>query len=192
MDSFETATLAGGPARYAIATLAGGCFWCTEAIFKRLKGVESVTSGYAGGEMDKPSYEAVSSGTTGHAEAIQIKFDPKIITYEKLLEVFFKLHDPTTPNQQGADVGKQYRSEIFYHDENQKNIALEVKEEIEKEDTYQNPIVTEIIPYKNFYKAENYHQNYYENNRMAPYCQIVIDPKIQKLMSDFKEDVKND
>ncbi|MBI2327067.1 peptide-methionine (S)-S-oxide reductase MsrA [Candidatus Curtissbacteria bacterium] len=173
------------------ATLAGGCFWCTEAVFKRLKGVQSVTSGYAGGQMDKPSYEAVSSGTTGHAEAIQIIFDPKIISYEKLLEVFFKLHDPTTMNRQGTDVGHQYRSAIFYQDENQRQIALSLKEKLEKSGIYQNPIVTEILPFTNFFKAEDYHQNFYDNNRSYGYCQVVIDPKIKKLMEVFKNEVKS-
>lgn len=186
----EKATLAGGPARNVIATLAGGCFWCTEAIFKRLKGVESVTSGYAGGDMENPGYGAVSSGKTGHAEAIQIKFDPKIISYQKLLEVFFKLHDPTTLNKQGADVGTQYRSVIFYHDETQKQAAEEMKKKVEKSGIYPNPIVTQIVPFTNLYKAEDYHQNYYEQNQSAPYCQIVIDPKIQKLIREFKEEVK--
>ena len=181
------------------ATLAGGCFWCTDAIFKRLKGVASVSSGYSGGNMDKPSYEAVSSGTTGHAEAIQITFNPKIISYEKLLEVFFKLHDPTTLNRQGADVGEQYRSVIFYHDDNQKNTALKVKNQIEKSQPKAdrplgegNKIVTQIVPYTNFYRAEDYHQNFYENNRTYGYCQIVIDPKIQKLYKLFPEKIKHE
>lgn len=172
------------------ATIAGGCFWCTEAIFKRLKGVNSVVSGYSGGQMENPSYEQVSSGTTNHAEAIQITFDPKVISYEKLLEVFFKLHDPTTLNQQGNDVGTQYRSVIFYDDEKQKQTAQKVSEKIEKSQMYKNPIVTEIVPYYNFYKAENYHQNYYEVNKTQPYCQLIIDPKIQKLYKEFKETVK--
>lgn len=172
------------------ATMAGGCFWCTEAIFKRLNGVNSVVSGYAGGSMDNPSYEAVSTGTSGHAEAIQITFNPKTISFEKLLEVFFKLHDPTTLNQQGNDVGTQYRSVIFYHNEKQKQTAQKIKDEIEKSQLYNNPIVTEIVPFKNFYKAENYHQNYYEINKSQPYCQLIIDPKIQKLYKEFKQVVK--
>ncbi len=166
-------------------TLAGGCFWCTEAIFKRLSGVVWVMPGYSGGSVENPSYEQVCSGTTGHAEAIQIEFDPKIIGLKKLLEVFFKLHDPTTLNRQGADVGTEYRSAIFYRDEKQKRIAEDTRSEIEKSGTYENKIVTEIVPFKNFYKAENYHQNYFENNRTAPYCQAVIDPKIRKLFSEF-------
>lgn len=170
-------------------TLAGGCFWCTQALFKRLKGVVSVVSGYAGGKMGNPSYEEVSSGSTGHAESIQIRFDPQIISYEKLLEVFFTLHDPTTLNRQGADVGEQYRSIIFYHDGDQKRIALEVKDSIEKSSFYKDPIVTQIIPYLNFYQAEEEHQNFYEKNPQLGYCKIVIDPKIQKLYKEFKKEV---
>lgn len=172
------------------ATLGGGCFWCTEAIFKRLRGVADVVSGYSGGEMDSPSYEAVSRGTTGHAEAVQITFDPQAISYETLLEVFFKLHDPTTLNKQGADVGTQYRSVIFYHDNEQKSIAEKVRKKIEKSKMYKDPIVTEIVPFKNFNRAEIDHQNFYEKNRLYPYCQIVIDPKISKLYENFGEIVK--
>lgn len=172
------------------ATLAGGCFWCTQALFKRLKGVSEVVSGYAGGEMENPGYEKVSEGKTGHAEAIQITFDPNIISYEKILEVFWHLIDPTTLNQQGADVGEQYRSVIFYHDEKQKRVAEESKRRLEKSGMYQNRIVTKIEPLKNFYKAEQYHQNYYERNSSAPYCRIVIDPKLDKLVRKFGENVK--
>lgn len=173
-----------------IATLAGGCFWCTEALFKRLKGVKSTTPGYSGGNPPaggkNPTYEQVCAGNTGHAEAIQIEFDPKIISLEKLLEVFFKLHDPTTKNRQGNDVGTQYRSIIFYHSEEQKETAEEIKGQIQK--SHEAKIVTEIIPFKNFYEAEDYHKNYFENYKSAPYCQVVIDPKIQKLYSEFKEE----
>lgn len=171
------------------ATLAGGCFWCTEAIFKRLKGVESVVSGYTGGKTENPTYEQVCSGETGHAEAIQIIFDPKVLSFENLLYVFFKLHNPTTLNQQGNDMGTQYRSAIFYHDENQKEIAQKVKTEIEKEGMYKDNIVTEITPFDKFYEAEGYHKNYYDRNANAPYCQYVIDPKIQKLYKEFKDEV---
>ncbi len=164
----------------ATATLAGGCFWCTEAVFKRLKGVESVEPGYSGGTIKNPTYEQVCSGTSGHAEAIQIKFDPNIISYEKLLEVFFKLHDSTTLNRQGNDVGTQYRSVIFYHSPQQKRVAEEVKGKVEGS-------TTEITPFTNFYKAEDYHKNYYDANRSLPYCQLIIDPKIQKLYKDFQE-----
>lgn len=191
----ETATLAGGPARYAIATLAGGCFWCTEAIFKRLKGVKTVTPGYSGGNVPNPTYEQVCAENTGHAESIQIQFDPKIISYDKLLEVFFKLHDPTTLNRQGNDVGTSYRSAIFYskkssayHSDEQKKIAEKIRSKMQK--LYKDKIVTEIVPYKNFYEAEDYHKNYFENYKNQPYCQLVIDPKIQKLYKDFKEIVK--
>ncbi len=170
-----------------IATLAGGCFWCVEAIFQRLKGVESVLPGYAGGTIANPTYEAVCSGTTGHAEAIQLTFNPTEISYETLLEVFFKLHNPTTINRQGNDTGTQYRSVIFYHSDEQKYTAQRVKEKIEKSGLYENPIVTEIIPFTNFYQAEDYHKNFYNNNAPDPYCSVVIDPKIRKLMSEFKD-----
>lgn len=173
------------------ATIAGGCFWCTEALFKRLKGVESVVSGYVGGQMENPTYEQVSSGETGHVEAIQITFDPKIISYEKILDVFWHLHDPTTVNRQGSDVGSQYRSMIFYHDEEQKRIAEESKERAEQSGMYKDPIVTKIEPLKNFYQAEEYHQNYFERNVHQPYCQLIINPKIEKLIKEFEEVVKS-
>ena len=172
------------------ATLAGGCFWCTEAIFKRLKGVTEVVSGYAGGEMENPSYKDVSSGTTGHAESIQIKFDSKIISFEKILKVFWHLIDPATLNRQGNDVGEDYRSVIFYMNEEQKRIAEKSKEETDKSGMYQDPIVTKIEPFKNFYKAEEYHQNYYERNSYQPYCQLIINPKIDKLIKEFNNLVK--
>ncbi len=169
------------------ATLAGGCFWCMEALFKRLRGVESVVSGYAGGSSDPdsaPSYEQVSSGATDYAEAIQIKFDPEITSFEKLLDVFWTIHDPTTLNRQGADIGTQYKSAIFCHCATQKEIAEKSK---------QPSFVTQILPFTNFYKAEDCHQNYYESNRdLNFYCAIVIDPKIKKLMQDFAEDVKEE
>ena len=174
------------------ATLAGGCFWCTEAIFQRLKGVESVTSGYAGGINENPSYEQVSSGQTKHAQAIQVVFDPKIISFEKILEVFWHLVDPTTLNKQGADEGTQYRSVIFYANENQKKVAEESKIKIEKSGMYDKPIVTKIEPLAKFYKAEDYHQNFYERNYDKPYCQLVINPKIEKLIREFGENVKEE
>ena len=173
-------------------TLAGGCFWCTEAIFKRLKGILSVTPGYSGGTLENPSYEEVSTGKTGHAESIQIEFDLEVIPLEKILEVFWHTHNPTTLNQQGADIGPQYRSAIFFRDENQKEIALKSKKKIEKEGLYKDKIVTEITPFTNFYKAENYHENYYDKNRDYPYCTFVIDPKIQKLMQEYKKDIKEE
>lgn len=172
------------------ATLAAGCFWCTEAIFQRLKGVKSVISGYAGGGGPNPSYEAVASGTTGHAEAIQIEFDPAIIPYEKILEVFWKTHNPTTPNQQGSDVGPQYRSVIFYHTPAQQRTALASKERMEASGEYDDSIVTELVPFTGFYSAEDYHQNFYNSNPKNGYCQLVIDPKITKLYKDFKDVVK--
>ncbi|OGM21039.1 peptide-methionine (S)-S-oxide reductase [Candidatus Woesebacteria bacterium RIFCSPLOWO2_01_FULL_37_19] len=162
-------------------TLGGGCFWCTEAVFKRLKGVERVESGYSGGKNELPSYEQVSSGITGHAEVVEISFDPKAISLREILEVFFKTHDPTTLNKQGADVGTQYRSVIFYRDPNQKKIAEQTKKEVEKSEIYSNKPVTEITAFTKFYKAEGYHQDYYEKNKNAAYCKLVIDPKIQKL-----------
>lgn len=171
------------------ASFAGGCFWCTEAIFKRVKGVDKVVSGYAGGDIEKPSYEEVSLGTTHHAEAIQITFDPKIISYQDLLYIFFRTHDPTTMNRQGADVGSQYRSVIFYHDEKQKDDAERSKEEAQK--LYDNPIVTEIVTFKSFYPAEDYHQNYYAKNPQKAYCKLVIDPKIKKLQEEFKKYLKS-
>lgn len=188
----EKATFAGGPARNATATFAGGCFWCTEAIFKRLKGVTSVVSGYAGGSMKNPSYDAVSSGTTGHAEAVQVEYDPKIISYETLLDVFWATHNPTTLNRQGADVGSQYRSAIFYHTEEQKEKAEASMKQQEKEGLYDNPIVTEIAPFAEFYTAEQYHQNYYDANPSYPYCSVVIDPKVKKLLAKFGDKVKDE
>ncbi len=167
------------------ATLAGGCFWCTEAVFRRLKGVSSVLPGYSGGEGPEPTYEQVCSGKTGYAEAIQIGFDPALISYEALLGVFFKLHDPTTLNRQGADVGTQYRSAIFYNDEAQREAAESVKQAVEASGTYRAAVVTEIVPYVTFYAAEDYHQEFYERNSASAYCQAVIDPKIEKLYKDF-------
>ena len=172
------------------ATIAGGCFWCTEAIFKRLKGVNSVIPGYAGGSMDNPSYADVSTGETGHTEAVQIQFDPKIIPYEKILDVFWHTHDPTTPNRQGQDQGSQYRSAIYYHDERQHQEAQGSKKKIEAEGIYSDPIVTEILPFSRFYIAEDHHHNYYENNHNAPYCQFVIDPKIKQLLKEYKKEIK--
>ena len=173
-----------------IATLAGGCFWCTEAVFKRLKGVTSVMPGYAGGTVADPTYEEVCAGATGHAETAQITFDPDIISFKKLLTVFFHLHDPTTVNKQGNDVGPQYRSVIFYHDDKQKGSAEKIRQQIEDEHIYPNKLVTEIIPFTAFYPAENYHRDYYAKNSYQPYCQFVIDPKIQKLIKEFSSDLK--
>lgn len=168
-----------------LATLAGGCFWCTEAIFSQLKGVNKVTPGYSGGTVKNPGYEEVSSGETGHAESVQIEFDEKIIPFDKLLYVFFKLHDPTTINRQGADVGTQYRSAIFYHNEEQKKIAEKSKKDMQKE--FKDPIVTEIEEFRNFYPADPSHKEYYFKHRSSPYCILVIDPKINKLKKEFSE-----
>lgn len=176
----------------AIATFAGGCFWCTEAVFKRLKGVSSVQSGYAGGEKENPTYEEVSSGSTGHAESIQVTFDPTSISYEKLLDVFWATHDPTTLNRQGNDVGTQYRSVIFYHDAAQQKEALESKDRLEKAGTYPDPVVTKIIPFTNFYPAGADHKDYYDRNSTAPYCRVIIDPKVQKLLKKFGDEVKDE
>lgn len=173
-----------------LATIAGGCFWCFEAIFKRLRGVESVVSGYSGGKVTNPTYEKVSMGTTGHAEAVQITFNPSIISYKTLLDVFWKLHDPTTLNRQGADIGTQYRSVIFYHNDEQKKVAEESKKNIENSSLYHDRIMTQILPFEAFYKAEDYHQSYYDTNTSNPYCRIVIDPKITKLYKDFKPLIK--
>lgn len=174
------------------ATLAGGCFWCTEAIYKRVKGVVSVTSGFAGGKRENPSWEQVSTGTTGHAESAQITFDPDIISYEKLLDVFWATHDPTTLNRQGYDTGTEYRSAIFYHNNEQKQIAEKSKEEFEKSGAYKVPVVTEITPYTSFYPAGPEHKDFYESGNRPDYCRLIIDPKIQKLLRNFKEDVKEE
>lgn len=175
-----------------IATFASGCFWCGEALFKRLKGVLSVESGYSGGSVENPTYEQVKSGETGHAEAIQIMFDPQVISYDALLDVFWRTHDPTTFNRQGNDVGSQYRSVVFYHNAKQRKIAQNSKEKLLKEGIYKDSVVTEIVPYANFYPAESYHKNYYERNKDYPYCALVIDPKIQKLLKKFKKDIKEE
>ena len=174
------------------ATLAGGCFWCTEAIFTRLKGVTSVVSGYAASRVEKPSYEEVCSGKTGAAEAIQITYDPSVISFDTLLEIFWHLHDPTTLNRQGNDIGTQYRSAIFYHNDEQKQIALVSKETIEKAGAYKKPVVTEITPFTNFYPAEDNHKEYYDRNRSQPYCMYVIDPKVQKLLKEYKNELKDE
>lgn len=174
------------------ATLAGGCFWCTEAIFKRIKGVEEVISGYAGGDMVDPSYEQVSTGRTGHAEAVQITFDPRVISYDSLLEVFWAAHDPTTLDRQGADIGPQYRSAIFYRSDEQRQAAEASRSKWEASSKFSGRIVTRIEPFNRFYPAEGYHQDYYAANPHNSYCSIVIEPKIRKLLRDFGEDVKEE
>jgi peptide-methionine (S)-S-oxide reductase len=175
---------------YEVATLGAGCFWCVEAVFMRLNGVEKVESGYSGGKISNPTYREVSSGLTGHAEVVQVTFDPNVIKFAKILEVFFKTHNPTTLNRQGADVGTQYRSAIFYHSNEQKKVAEEVKEMLDKAKVWDDPIVTEISPFSKFYIAEDYHQNYLENNKKQPYCQMVILPKIEKFEKHFGDYLK--
>ena len=171
-------------------TFANGCFWCTEAVFTRIKGVQSVISGYSGGALENPSYDQVCTGTTGHAEAAQIEFDSEIISFKKLLDVFWDTHDPTTLNRQGNDVGTQYRSAIFYHNEEQKQIAEKSKKELEENHVYDDPIVTEIVPLTNFYPAEDYHKRYYDQNNNAPYCRYVINPKVEKLSKNYTDKLK--
>ena len=172
------------------ATIAGGCFWCMEAVFQRLNGVEKVVSGYSGGATLNPTYDQVSDGDTGHAEAVEIEFDPSKISYTEILEVFFHLHDPTTKNRQGGDSGTQYRSAIFYADEKQHQAATAEIEKITAEKLWSDPIVTEVSPLQKFYPAEDYHQNYYNQNSDKRYCSIVIAPKIQKLLHEFKDRLK--
>lgn len=173
-----------------VATLAGGCFWCLEAVFDDLQGVEDVVSGYAGGHVPNPDYRLVCTGATGHAEVVQVTFDPSVISYRDLLDVFFNIHDPTTLNRQGADVGTQYRSAIFYHDEKQKEIAEELIRELEDSGVWRNPIVTEVSPFTEFYPAEDYHQEYFVNNPHHPYCQMVVAPKVAKFRKQYAERVK--
>ena len=168
-----------------MATLANGCFWCSEAIFKRLRGVKSVLLDYAGGLVKNPSYDQVCDGKTGHAESIQIEFDPKVITFEKILDIFWHTHNPTTLNRQGNDIGTQYRSAILYHDQKQKELAEKSKKDLEKKGAYRDSVVTEIIPFKNFSPAEDYHKNYYEKHEDAQYCSFVIDPKMHKLIQGY-------
>jgi peptide-methionine (S)-S-oxide reductase len=177
-------------AQLETATIAGGCFWCTEAVFKRLKGVTSVVPGYADSQVEHPSYQAVCTGRTGASEAIQITFDPTVISYAKLLEIFWHVHDPTTLNRQGNDVGTQYRSAIYYHNEEQKQQALASKAALEESGYYKNPVVTEITAFTNFYPAEDYHHDYYDNNRSQGYCRLVIDPKVQKLIKEYRDELK--
>lgn len=180
MDTLKTDT----------ATFAAGCFWCVEEQFKQLKGVEKVISGYTGGKLKNPTYNEVCSGLTGHAEACNVIYNPEIITYDELLEAFFQTHDPTQLNRQGNDVGTQYRSAIFYHNEEQKKLAEYYIQKLNDEEAYPSPIVTEVSPYSVFYEAEEYHQDYYENNSQKPYCQMVIKPKLDKFRKVFKEKLK--
>lgn len=175
-----------------LATFGAGCFWCVEAIFQDLKGVEKVTSGYSGGDVKNPSYREVCTGRTGHAEVVQIQFNPDVISFKELLEVFWQTHDPTTLNKQGADVGTQYRSAVFYHDQSQKELAEEYKKKLDESEVFDDPIVTEISQYDTFYKAEVSHQDYYNENSDAPYCRAVITPKVEKFRKVFEDKLKED
>jgi methionine-S-sulfoxide reductase len=175
---------------YEVATLGGGCYWCMEAVFQRLDGVEKVESGFSGGKVKNPTYYDVGSGTTGHAEVIQITFNPAKVPFSEILKVFFTMHDPTTLNRQGNDIGTQYRSAIFYHNEAQKKASEEIIAELNKANAYPSPIVTEVTPFEAFYKAEDYHQNYYNNNKTQGYCAYVIQPKIEKFEKVFKDRLK--
>ena len=172
------------------ATFGGGCFWCTEAVFDAVQGVEDVVSGYSGGHKENPTYQEVCSETTGHAEVVQVKFDPQEITYKEILQIFFGTHDPTTLNRQGNDIGTSYRSAVFYHDEEQKKIAEEVIREITKEDIFDNPIVTEVTAFDKFYPAEDYHQEYFAKNPNQPYCSAVVAPKVGKFRQKFAHRLK--
>ena len=171
--------------RREVATLAGGCFWCLEAVYDELRGVEKVESGYSGGPVSNPTYRQVCTGTTGHAEVVQVTFDPEVVSFREILEVFFTIHDPTTLNRQGADVGPQYRSAVFYHDEEQRRITEEVISKLEAEGVWDDPIVTEVTPFEAFYVAEDYHQEYFQNNEYQPYCQVVIAPKVAKFRKQY-------
>lgn len=172
------------------ATLGGGCFWCVEAIYLDVTGVEEVVSGYAGGHVPDPTYQAVCNGRTGHAEVVQLSFDPEVITYEEILDIFWQVHDPTTPNRQGNDVGSQYRSIILVHSEEQQQIAERSKAAADASGHYVNAIVTEVVPLEDFYPAEDYHQNYFSENPYQPYCMMVVNPKVQKFRKSFKDKLK--
>jgi peptide-methionine (S)-S-oxide reductase len=174
-----------------VATVGGGCFWCTEAVFTELRGVERVDSGYAGGTTPQPSYEQVCTGRTGHAEVVQVTFDPRVLSYHDLLSIFFTVHDPTTLNRQGADVGTQYRSVVFYHDDRQKAVAEQVIREIEHEKVWGKKIVTEVVPFTAFYPAEEYHRDYFARNTSGGYCQMVIAPKVAKFRSKYSDRLKS-
>ncbi len=178
------------PKGLAIATFGSGCFWCTEAVFQRLKGVHSVVSGYSGGTVKNPTYQQVCTGTTGHAESIQVTYDPAVVSYEELLEVFWQTHDPTTQDRQGNDVGTQYRSVIFYHTDTQQRLAAEYKKKLDNSGAFDAPIVTKIVPFTEFFSAEDYHQNYYNQNSRQPYCRVVIGPKLAKLKKVFQSKLK--
>lgn len=175
---------------HLLATLGGGCFWCLEAVYQEMKGIREIVSGYAGGVEPNPSYRQVGTGTTGHAEVVQLYYDPQVVSYREILEVFFTIHDPTTLNRQGADIGPQYRSIILYHDQEQKQTADQVIAWFTAQKVWSRPIVTELQPYENFYRAEDYHQNYYRSNPRQPYCTVVIDPKVAKFRAAFTDKLK--
>jgi peptide-methionine (S)-S-oxide reductase len=178
------------PKRMEVATLGGGCFWCTEAVFSQLKGVQKVEPGYSGGELENPTYEQVSTGTTGHAEAVQVTFDPDVISFKDILQIFFATHDPTTLNRQGPDVGTQYRSVIFYHDDQQRAIAEQVMKEISEQGIFDAPLVTRVEPFKAFYEAEDYHKDYFKRHQGQTYCTLVIAPKMAKLRELYLSKLK--
>ena len=180
------------PDHLEVATLGGGCFWCLEPIFKDLKGVISAESGYSGGHRPNPSYEQVCTGATGHAEVVQVTFDPAVVSYREVLEVFFSIHDPTTPNRQGADVGTQYRSAIFYYSPQQKQVAEDLVAELNAAQIWPAPIVTEVVPFTAFHKAEDYHQGYFRANPEQPYCQVVVAPKVAKFRKQFAARLKSE
>jgi peptide-methionine (S)-S-oxide reductase len=186
-DTKKTSAMKNG---FVLATFGSGCFWCTEAVFQRVKGVEKVVSGYMGGRTKNPTYKDVTSGTTGHAEVIQLTYNPSVVTYDELLEIFWGTHDPTTLNRQGADVGTQYRSVIFFHSEDQKKVAESYKRKLGDSRAFDNAIVTEISPAVEFYVAEDYHQNYFNLNSNVPYCSYVIQPKLEKFKKVFQDKVK--
>ena len=175
---------------FEVSTLAGGCFWCLEAVFDELKGVESVESAYSGGTLPNPTYHEVCDGETGHAEAVRVTFDPAVLSYHDLLTVFFTIHDPTTLNRQGNDVGTQYRSAVFYHDDEQKKVVEEVMREITAENIWSAPLVTEVKPFEVFYPAEDYHQEYFKKNPWQPYCRVIVAPKVAKFRQKFAERLK--
>lgn len=191
MSNDLTTSLTNSTQKTDTATFGTGCFWCTEAIFQQLDGVLKVTSGYSGGAKPNPTYKEVCTGTTGHAEVIQVVYDPAKITFDELLEVFWQTHDPTTLNRQGNDVGTQYRSVVFYHNQEQKEKSEKYKVQLDKSGAFDNPIVTEIAPFDKFYAAENYHQDYYNNNGSQPYCTFVIRPKVEKFQKVFKSKLKH-
>jgi peptide-methionine (S)-S-oxide reductase len=179
-----------GLSRTDVATLGGGCFWCLEAVYQELRGVEKVESGYSGGHVTNPTYREVCSETTGHAEVVQVTFDPDMVSHRDILEVYFTIHDPTTLNRQGADVGTQYRSVIFYHDDEQRRVAEAVISDLESEGLWRDPIVTEVVPFDEFYVAEEYHQDYFRNNGFQPYCQVIIAPKVAKFRKQHLDRLK--